>query len=153
VKPIGKAAQGVTDAAHAVGVEIDMSELAGRLEREAMRVINDLTQQGLSGEALADRVHAALMNLSDGPVMDAARGASSEAFNLGRNLGAQAAGDVSQVVRTEILDQNTCDPCRDLDGKEVEMNSEEYFALMPPNLCDGRDLCRGFYIYVSEAGA
>jgi hypothetical protein len=94
------------------------------------------------------------MSLSDAPVSDAARGATSESFNLGRNLGAQAqAGDISQVVRTEILDQNTCDPCARVDGTSVEMNSDEYFALMPPNLCEGRDLCRGFYVYVTGEAA
>jgi hypothetical protein len=147
--PIGQKAIQVTGEAITVGVEIDISELAGRLEREAMRLINDLSQQGFSGEELANRVSAGLINLSDAPITAAARGASSESFNLGRNLAAQSSsGQITNVVRTEILDENTCPPCQALDGVTVTLNSEEYFRLMPPNLCDGRELCRGFYLYV-----
>lgn len=152
MEPIGRDAQKVTDAAHVVGVEIDLSDLASRLEREALRLINDLSQQGLTGDALADAVASGLRALSDAPVDRAARGAASEAFNLGRNLGAQAeAGRIETVVRSEVLDQNTCPPCADLDGKTVEMNSPEYFEFMPPNGCDGRELCRGFYVYLEAA--
>lgn len=148
-QPIGKKAPKVTQEALNVGVDIDISELGGRLEQEAMRLISDLSQQGLSGEELAQRVAAGLMDLSDKPIQDASRGASSESFNLGRNLGAQdSASTITQVVRTEVLDQNTCDPCANADGTVVEMNSDEYFRMMPPNLCDGRDLCRGFYMYL-----
>lgn len=135
-----------------VAVDIDVSELIGRLEREALRLITDLSQQGLEGDALADAVSDGLKALSDAPISRAARGATSEAFNLGRNLAAQQSADrIDRVVRTEILDENTCDPCLALDGKVVAMNSDEYFELMPPNKCDGRELCRGFYEYMAEA--
>jgi hypothetical protein len=129
-------------------VGIDVSSLATRLENEAMRLITDLSQQGLTGEALANAVADGLRNLSDAPVDRAARGASSESFNLGRNLEAQRRmGDIQMAVRTEVLDENTCDPCRALDGLTVTVNSDAYFENMPPNGCDGRELCRGFYIY------
>ena len=150
--PIGPKAMKVTNGAHRVGVEIDVSELGTRLEAEAMRLINDLSQQGMDGQELADRVEAGLMSLSDAPVDEAARGAAAESFNLGRNLSAQETpGAIGRVVRTEVLDQNTCDYCREVDGQEAEFNSEEYFRLMPPNGCHGRDLCRGFYIYERAA--
>lgn len=146
--PIGPAAPGITGDAHRVAVEIDVSELAGRLEREAMRLINDLSQQGLTGDELARAVGDGLRQLSDAPVERMARGATSEAFNLGRNLEAQRRiAEIKTVMRTEILDENTCAPCQQLDGREVEVNTPEYFELMPPNLCDGREQCRGFYIY------
>lgn len=150
-QPIGPKAAKVTQEAVSVGVEIDLSGLATRLEREAMRLIVDLSQQGIEGAELAERVAAGLMDLSDRPIQDAARGASSESFNLGRNLAAQESADtIKRVVRTEVLDQNTCDPCWNVDGTVVEMNTDEYFRLMPPNLCDGRELCRGFYMYLEE---
>jgi len=136
--------------AYRVGVEIDLSELAVRLKTEAMRLISELSRQGYSGQDLADRVSAGLMDLSDRPIQDAARGASSESFNLGRNLGAQdSAAEITQVIRTEVLDGNTCPPCARLDGEIRQMNTPEYFADMPPNHCDGRDQCRGFYMYIA----
>lgn len=150
--PIGPQAAQITDGAHRVAVEIDLSELAGRLEREAMRLINDLSQQGLSGDVLADAVSEGLRGLSDAPVDRAARGAASEAFNLGRNLEAQRRADeIEEVVRTEVLDEATCEPCRALDGTLYTMNTPEYFEFLPPNQCDGRELCRGFYLYRAEA--
>jgi hypothetical protein len=150
--PTGPKAGRITSDAHRVGVEIDVTDLAARLQSEAMRLINDLSQQGYSGKELSDRVSAGLMDLSDRPIQEAARGAATESFNLGRNLAAQdAVTDIKRVVRTEILDQNTCPPCAALDGTEYEVNSEEYFQYMPPNHCDGREQCRGFYMYLTEA--
>ena len=151
--PQGPNARSVTDAAHRVAVGIDVSDLVGRLEREAARLISDFSQQGLEGEALADAVVSGLRDLSDAPVDRAARGAAGEAFNLGRNLAAQEHPEIARAVRTEILDRNTCEPCRELDGKVVEMNSDEYFEFMPPNQCEGREQCRGFYLLLTEEPA
>lgn len=152
MEPKGPRAGKVTADALMVGVEIDLSDQAARVGNEAMRLWNDLRQQGVSGKELGDRILAGVMNLSDEPVNDAARGANTESFNLGRNLGAQDhAGAIAKVVRTEILDKNTCDYCEEVDGTVVEMNSDEYFQKMPPNGCAGRDLCRGFYLYLTEA--
>lgn len=153
--PLGPAAAGITDGALRVGVEIDVSEIAGRLEREALRLINDYSQRGLTGDALADAVSEGLRSLSPAPVGRAARGATSESFNLGRNLEAQkhitGYGAITSVIRSEILDENTCPPCRELDGTVVAFNSPEYFEKMPPNLCDGHELCRGIYLFEAAA--
>lgn len=150
MEPIGPVASTVTADAHRVAVGIDVSEIAGRLEREAMRLINDYSQQGKSGEELIRLVQDGLGALSDAPVDRAARGAASESFNLGRNLEAQRReGEILEVVRSEVLDDNTCPPCESLDGTVYQLNSDDYFENMPPNKCDGRELCRGFYIYRS----
>ncbi len=145
--PIGPTAPQITGDAHRVGVEIDISEVVTRLEREAMRLANDLSQRGVRGEALADAVARGLREITDAPIERAARGAAHEAFNLGRNLAVQSNPTaIARAVRSEILDKNTCAPCRELDGKEVEINSPEYFEFMPPNQCEGREQCRGFYV-------
>lgn len=146
--PIGKSARGVTDEFMRVKVEMDLDSFYARLLNETRELLADLGQQGIEGEALGERIESGLSSLSDTLPESLGRASTSEAFNLGRNLGAQqAASSVREVVRTEVLDENTCDPCRRLDGTVVEMNSEEYFRLMPPNFCDGRDFCRGFYLY------
>lgn len=148
--PIGPEAARVTADAQRVAVEIDLSEVAGYLEREALRLINDLSQQGIEGEELIRRVQEGLRALSNAPIDRAARGAVGESFNLGRNLEIQRRADeIGSVVRTEILDKNTCGPCRQLDGRVVEVNTPEYFELMPPNKCDGWEQCRGFYMPVA----
>ena len=145
--PIGRDAFPVTEEALRVRADIDLSDFYERLRKEALQQIADLSQQGFKGRDLADRVVAALNNLSDKPIEQAGRGAATEAFNLGRNLEIQKqAESIKEVVRTEILDGNTCDPCQMLDGAVYLVNSPEYFQDMPPNHCDGRDLCRGFYL-------
>ncbi len=164
-EPQGPDARTVTNDAHIVSVDIDVSEMVTRLEREALRLINDLSQQGIEGDELAEQVRDGLGSLSDAPIDRASRGATSESFNLGRNLAAQdRVREITQVIRTEVLDIATCtekrhgdgvDRCFELDfsksGTVYEFNSPEYFEFMPPNKCDGRELCRGFYMYLREA--
>jgi hypothetical protein len=160
-QPKGPNASQVTGAAHKVGVELDVSALITRLAEEALRLLNDLSQQGLEGDDLVEGVQDGLRSLSDGPVDRTARGATSESFNLGRNLAAQdQAEEIERVIRVEVLDKNTCTEkrwgdgvprCYELDGEQYAMNSDEYFKHMPPNDCDGRELCRGFYLYRRKA--
>jgi hypothetical protein len=145
--PIGKDAFPVTEEAFRVRADIDLTDFYERFRKETLQQYTDLSQQGYRGEELADRIIAALNELSDRPIEESARGATTEAFNLGRNLEIQKAPAlVGEVVRTEILDGNTCEPCRLLDGAVYQVNSPEYFQDMPPNHCDGRDFCRGFYL-------
>lgn len=145
--PTGKAAFPITADAYAVRAEIDLGTVYDRLRKETLRLIEDFSQQGLSGDDLADAVVSGLKNLSDTPIEQAGRGAATEAFNLGRNLAVQTNADkIAEVVRTEVLDANTCDPCRALDEFTTTVNGPGYFENMPPNHCDGRDLCRGFYL-------
>lgn len=152
--PIGPDAIAVTENAHRVAVDIDVSGLSTRLENEAMRLIKEGTNAGLQGQELTDFVDKGLKALSDAPIDKAGRGAASEGFNLGRNLEAQRRqGEIGEVVRTEILDANTCPPCRRLDGQRFRFNSPEYLANMPPAKCEGRELCRGFYIYLGFEAA
>ena len=145
--PQGSQAGQVTSDAFLVQASIDVDEMLARLVNETRRSLNDNAQKGLTGEALAQAVTADLENLSDTPIEQAGRGAASESFNLGRNLGIQQRLDqIDVVVRTEVLDENTCDPCRSLDGQVFQVNTPAYFENMPPNQCEGRDLCRGFYL-------
>jgi hypothetical protein len=150
--PQGPTAVNVTDEALRLRVSIDLSEFGNRVQNEAVRLYADYAQRGLTGEALADAVTADLESIFDVSIDRAGREATHEAFNLGRNLEAQARRtQIGDVVRTEILDENTCDPCRGLDGNVYTLNSPSYFDDMPPNHCEGGEQCRGFYLYRSAA--
>ena len=130
-----------------MAVAMNIDTLYGRLANETRRLLTELLQQGVTGDELIQQVQAGLANLSDTPIETAGRESTSKAFNLGRNLVVQERVDeVKEAVRTEVLDANTCAPCRNLDGKTVPVNSEDYFKFMPPNFCEGRDRCRGFYL-------
>jgi hypothetical protein len=146
--PTGKDTLPVTSQAFNVRVRIDLDAFYTRLENESLRLLNELGQQGLEGAELADRVVAGLNSLPDAPIERMGRASTAEAFNLGRNLAAQDnLTKIREAVRTEVLDENTCTPCRLLDGTRVLPNTDEYFELMPPRLCDGKEFCRGFYLY------
>jgi hypothetical protein len=150
--PIGADAAIVTDEAFRIRAEIDLDVFYQRLVNETRRLITDLSQQGLTGDALASGVEDGLRNLSDQPIIDMGRASTAEAFNLGRNIAAQQNIDaIGGVVRTEILDENTCGPCELEDGGVFQMNTPEYFQHMPPNGCEGRERCRGFYMYRGAA--
>jgi hypothetical protein len=150
--PVGPAAPAVTANAYEVRASLDLNAMYDRLRSETLRLLEDLSQQGLSGQELSDAVVNGLKGLSDTPIDEAARGGATEAFNLGRNLGIQDSADkVSEVVRTAVLDQNTCDNCDRLDGFTTTVNSADYFAKSPPivagpDACDGWDLCRCFWL-------
>lgn len=168
--PKGPIARSVTNEALQAKVEIDLSDAAMRLRNRAVELLTDGPQRGLTGEALAEFVDERLV-LSKTPIEQAGRGATSEAHNLGRNLGAQQRlSEIGQVVRSALLDENTCSNCKDVDQAVVQINGpvvsisaagaallrdngvdpdspDAYFALMPPNFCKGEDFCRCLLIY------
>jgi hypothetical protein len=152
--PVGTDAFPVTNEAFQVTVEMDLDAFYTRMLNETRTALSEFQKQGLEGEELANAVESRLQNLSDKPIERMGEEATSEAFNLGRNIEAQSQlPKLKEAVRTEILDVATCLPCRLLDGTRVELNSEEYFELMPPNQCLGRHRCRGFYLYRTRDAA
>lgn len=160
--PKGRKAFPVTSNAFESSITADMTELfEGRIFPETIRLLEDFSQRGLTGHALADAIADGLKDLSPIPVERVARASATEAFNLGRNLAAQPRqGQIAQVVRTAILDVDTCTEedygdglkrCRELDGFSTTVNGPGYFEHMPPNDCEGRGNCRCFYLYLKEA--
>lgn len=51
------------------------------------------------------------------------------------------------VVRSAVLDRNTCGECNRLDGERYLYGSDTYYEDMPPNWCEGENMCRCVYIY------
>lgn len=151
--PQGPTAASTTLDAISLRVQIDLSEIGNRLQNETARLVADYAQRGLTGDALGAAVERELLALfDDTSAARSGREATHEAFALGRNLEAQRQADrIGSVVRTEILDENTCDPCRAEDGVVVTLNTPPYFEHMPPNGCEGREQCRGIYIYRGRA--
>lgn len=48
-------------------------------------------------------------------------------------------------MRTSVLDHNSCEECRRLNGTMVRVGTEEHAAYKPPNFCLGKDRCRCVY--------
>lgn len=129
-------------------VELDLSNLAQRLQSQVVGEYNRLLTQGLDNDGIADELDLFLKTISDRQVREMARTSTSTSFNLGRNIAVQELKDQIQpfAVRTEVLDSNTCTPCRRLNGKRVRIGSDAYFRNLPPAQCKGRLRCRGFYL-------
>ncbi len=114
-----------------------------------------LSRQGLDDKAIARSLDVFMHELSLAPVDRVARSGSTVAYSQGRNASTLTAkeDDVARfVVRSEVLDTNTCRPCSILDSEIFAIDSSEYFANMPPAQCDGGGACRGFYIAIGSEG-
>lgn len=99
-------------------------------------------------------LEAFLRGLSVKPVEKIGRKAAGVAYNEGRRAAIDSAaeqGRAQLVVRSEILDANTCDTCATLDGTVFEVGTPDYYDFFPPAHCEGGDQCRGFYVMVSDA--
>jgi hypothetical protein len=136
-----------------VVAELDVGSMWDRVLGEFIAEWTRLNRQRL-GKAELERALAAFMaDLSSKPLEDVARTSSSVAYNQGRAAEILTAGDREQVdfvVRSEILDANTCPTCQALDGTVVAVDDPDFHRLMPPALCEGGDRCRGFYVPISR---
>lgn len=70
-------------------------------------------------------------------------------LNLGRTQGAMTApgGPPTYALRSEQLDKATCDACSRLHGEIAQVNSDAYYALLPPTACYGGGRCRGVMVF------
>ena len=76
-----------------------------------------------------------------------ARTAATGAFAAGRGDSNEANVDaISHYINTEVLDARTCGPCREADGRKVDIEDEALYA--PYQRCIGGDRCRGQLVAV-----
>lgn len=112
-----------------------------------------LSQEGRSGEEVAQEVDTDLDDLSDDPDRRALGAAMSAAQNTGRMAVLNVAPPGSYFA-SEALDNNSCKPCRSIDGYEFTTLKEANAAY--PNggyiQCQGGDRCRGTMIATWEPG-
>ena len=104
-------------------------------------------------EAMLEQIERELDRLSDRLLEDLARKSSAISYNEGRAAAILTANDVGAVdfvIRSELLDGETCEPCARLDSTVIAVDSDEFFDLMPPSHCEGRGNCRGIFIPVSS---
>ena len=69
---------------------------------------------------------------------------------------AVAGGDVivDKVIQTAVMDTNTCDPCADVDGEEMEFGDDRQQELHPPYVkCLGGNRCRCVQIAILSDGS
>ncbi|MET8334370.1 phage portal protein family protein [Streptosporangium canum] len=125
--------------AHALGGLL-ASGLASAGAREAIRQATP----DASGEAVAAAVVEHLEGLSDAWLREQLGGALSAAQSDGRFAVLDAAPEATYYA-SEVLDQNTCPKCVEIDGHEFADLAEAKATYAPGGYidCDGRLRCRG----------
>ena len=128
---------------------VNVGQLWDRMRGEYLARWEQLNRQGLSVDEIDKELRLFMGKLSGKPIEDLARKSSAVAYNLGRSAAILTAfddGEVEFVVRSEVLDENTCPPCADLDSETFDVGTPEFEEFMPPAKCDGGGRCRGYYI-------
>lgn len=132
---------------------IAIDDLWARMTTEAVSEYQRLVRQGVEGEQLWSQLESFLSNLSPVPIEKGARHTAAVAYNEGRDLGGKTAaidGKATWALRSEVLDQSTCDRCASLDGTMATIGSPEYDQLMPPAQCKGLENCRGIIVVLAQ---
>lgn len=116
--------------------------------REAVRV----TEIHRDGDEVAGMVGEYLVGLSDTWLKDQLGGVLTMSQNHGRMAAVDAAPSVPTLISSEVLDNNTCDPCRAIDGTRFESKAEADAAYGSGRYigCLGLDRCRGVLIALWE---
>jgi hypothetical protein len=150
--PIKRYVQQLDDEVRLVAA-MDLNQMWDRVLGEMLDAFVRFDRQGLSDTEMESEMQGFLDGLSEKPTEDLARKSAGVSYNQGRSaeiLTAADAGDVQFVVRSEILDSNTCATCETLDGFVLEVGTSDYDRWLPPAGCEGGDRCRGFYVALHE---
>jgi hypothetical protein len=76
-----------------------------------------------------------------------------ETLNLGRTAGILDLGQPPEyAMRSEQLDRSTCEPCDELHGTIVQVDTPDYYDVLPPQGCLGGGRCRGIMVYGDTPG-
>lgn len=122
--------------------EATVTDLQGWVTRAAQTAATDLMKQGLTRQELEGEIAGAVLGLTDGALDRMGMEAARAALGGGRGdaLG-ELQDEISRWIRTEAMDQNTCDPCGSGDG--TEWGSYDEIDWSPGDDCEGGDACRG----------
>lgn len=101
--------------------------------------------------ATAEEVVRAVRNASIKGAVDRARQSAHVAHGQGRTIGVDQLPTPAEIYASELLDTNTCDPCRAVDGTEYASLDEamvDYPQSGPYAHCQGGARCRGTLVFV-----
>ena len=125
--------------------ELGMGQMWDRMLGEFLGEWGRLDRTGISDAEMDREMQAFMDGLSDKPLEELSRKSAGVSYNQGRSAEILSSS-AEFVVRSEILDGNTCANCSTLDGQVVQVGSTDYHMWLPPAGCLGGDNCRGFYV-------
>jgi ATP-dependent protease ClpP protease subunit len=99
-------------------------------------------------KTVREQVAEHLDTLADRALRDQLGAALSAAQNAGRIAVMEGADEVASYHAVEILDKNTCEPCREIDGEEFDTLADASAAYLTGGYvkCLGRERCRGIVV-------
>lgn len=123
------------------------------LVQAAIRRVMRMFGSGMSGAEAADAVDAQLRALSGASVEEAVGAAMTGAQNEGR-MAVLAVAPPATMIASEVLDRNSCKPCRDVDGTEYTTLAAARTAYPAGGYtgCLGGPRCRGTLVAVWDQG-
>lgn len=121
--------------------------LAASAGREALRAWGP----EVTTSQVVDAVRVALQELTDAQPTMYLGGALTSAQNEGR-AATMAEGPTARYFASEVLDQNTCVNCRQIDGHEFDTLAEarQAYPMGPYRKCLGRERCRGTFVAIYD---
>lgn len=133
----------------AEAISIIMSRALG--ETATRQAMMRYGTNGMDAESVAAAVRAHLEELSDTYLVDMLGGALTQAQNTGRYMVFDE-GPVAYVYASELLDMNTCERCKNLDGKEYATVAAAKLDYPTGGYkeCLGGPRCRGTLVAVYE---
>jgi HK97 family phage portal protein len=136
----------LSEAASAMALMLAVG-LAGAAGAEALRRM----MPGADAHTVATEVDQHLAGLSEAHLRERLGGTLTKAQNLGR-LAQMEAGPQARYYASEVLDKNTCGPCREIDGKELPNIAAAMLAYGGSGYlrCEGTWRCRGTVVAVYE---
>lgn len=151
-RPIVETGRGKTIAA--------LSRLAGNLARDFVEKKLSSWRESLlglflRGDTSSESIRGDLTRVSPRKLATLVGGKINEANGLGRNTTIERAlktNPAAKLFRSEVLDENTCAPCRRIDGKQIERGSSLFNQTSAGaySQCEGRSNCRGVNIIVHQ---
>lgn len=104
---------------------------AERLKESAMNVMLAAARSGMPPGEAAQRIQEAADEITDRSSRQLVMNTLGDAFGLGRQVEAHRQRDyIGEAEYSAILDENTCDPCRQLDGRTGQLDEP---AMQVPN--------------------
>jgi hypothetical protein len=130
----------------------DMQQVRARIRRRSQQateaVQRAVTQVAKQPGLTRDERLAALILAARKATHNVTLELVGDALNHGRTAGALSFGTPPEfAMRSEQLDGNTCDPCNDIHGTIVQVDTTDYYDVLPPGDCMGGGRCRGVMVF------
>ncbi len=127
-----------------------IKNFAGKVKTEWSAALLTMFKSGqVNTEFLREQINRVSNNLFGRSIKEIAH----ESFGLGRTAETFKQKDnIETLVRSEIFDENICQPCIRIDGQEFTMNDPLFSSVSRGvfNECKGGDLCRGISIVIAK---